>query len=153
MYDHTYYTWLQWLYNKILENSVLQTVWQQLGKHLYLFQNDNAPVHKARSIKKCFSKFGVEELDWPALSRDLNAIQHLWEDLECWLWTRPYRPTSMPDITHTLVAKLEETAAARVQNINIKAAYSIHPLQAVHPAAVWQELYERQLLSSCCKTS
>lgn len=35
--------------------------WQQFCP--FLFQQDNAPVHKARSIKKCFSQFDVEELD------------------------------------------------------------------------------------------
>ena len=41
-------------YNDILEHSVLPTLWQQFGEDPFLFQHDNAPVHKARSIKKCF---------------------------------------------------------------------------------------------------
>ncbi len=41
------------------------------------------------SIKKWFSQFGVEELDWSPLSADLNPIQHLWGELEHWLWARP----------------------------------------------------------------
>ena len=35
-------------------------------------ETDIAPVHKARSIQKCFVEFGVEEHDWPAQSPDLN---------------------------------------------------------------------------------
>ena len=50
-------------YNDILENSALPTLWQQFGEGLFLFQYDNAPVHKARSIQKRFVKIGVEELD------------------------------------------------------------------------------------------
>ena len=61
-------------YNDILDNSVLLTSWQQFGEGLFLFQHDNAPVHKARSIQKWFVEIGVEELDWPAQSPDLNHI-------------------------------------------------------------------------------
>ena len=47
----------------------------QLGEGRFLFQNDSAPVHKVRSIQKWFVEIGVEELDWPAQSPDLNPIE------------------------------------------------------------------------------
>ena len=64
-------------YNDILDDSVLPTLWQQFGKGPFLFQHDNAPVQKARSIQKWFVEIGVEELHWPAQSHDLNPIEHL----------------------------------------------------------------------------
>ena len=36
--------------NDILENYVLPTLWQQFGEGHFLFQHDNAPMHKVRSI-------------------------------------------------------------------------------------------------------
>ena len=43
-------------------------------KAFLLFQNDNALVHKARSIQKWFVAISVEEHDWPAQSPDLNQV-------------------------------------------------------------------------------
>ena len=47
-------------YNDILEDYFLPTLWQYFGEVPYLFQHDNAPVHKARSIQKWSVEIGVE---------------------------------------------------------------------------------------------
>jgi hypothetical protein len=64
-------------YYDILDDSVLPTLWQQFWVGPFRFQHDNAPMHKLRSIQKWFVKIGVEELDRPAQSPDLNPIKHL----------------------------------------------------------------------------
>ena len=50
-------------YNDNLDDSVLTTLWQQFREGSFLFQHDNAPVHKVRSIQKWFVEISVEELD------------------------------------------------------------------------------------------
>ena len=71
------------VYNDIIDGSVLPTSLQQFVEGPFLFQQDNAPVHKARSIQKWFDEIGVEELYWPAQSPDLTPIEHLLDKLEC----------------------------------------------------------------------
>jgi len=60
-------------------------------------------VHKAKSIKTWISEFGMEELDWPTQSPDLNPIEHLWDVLEWRLQSRPSRLTSVSDLTNALL--------------------------------------------------
>ena len=85
-------------YKDILDDSVLPTLWQQFGEGPFVFQHDNAPVHKVRSIQKWFVEICVEELDWPAQSPDLNPIKNLWVELQP--RARPNHPTSVPDLAN-----------------------------------------------------
>jgi hypothetical protein len=64
-------------YNDIPDDSLLPTSWQQFVEGPFLFQHNNAPMHKARPIKKWFVEISVKEFDWPAQRPDLNPIEHL----------------------------------------------------------------------------
>jgi hypothetical protein len=64
-----------------------------------------------------FVEIGVEELDWPAQSPDLNPIEHFCDELDCHLHARPNHPTSVPDLTNALVAELKQVPAAMFQHL------------------------------------
>lgn len=44
----------------------------------FIFQQDNAPCHKARSITSWFTANEIQVLPWPANSPDLSPIENLW---------------------------------------------------------------------------
>jgi hypothetical protein len=68
-----------------------------------------------RSIQKWFVEMGLEELDWPAQSPDLNPVEYLGDELERRLRARPNCPTSLPDLTNALVAEWKQVPAAMLQ--------------------------------------
>ena len=64
-----------------------------------------------------FFEIGVEELDWPAQSTDLNPTEYLWNELEHRLRARPNRPTSVPNFTNALVAEWKQVPTAMFQHL------------------------------------
>jgi transposase len=68
----------------------------------YIFQVDNAPIHKARVVTEWKSDNNVETLPWPAQSPDLNPIENLWDELERQVRARKSLPKNREELWSTL---------------------------------------------------
>ncbi len=66
------------VYRYILEHFMLPSADQLFKDADFIFQQDLAPVHTAKSTKSWLNDHGVGVLDWTANSPDLNPIENLW---------------------------------------------------------------------------
>ncbi len=66
------------VYQYILELFMLPSADQLFKDADFIFQQDLAPAHNAKSTKSWLNDHGVGVLDWPLNSPDLNAIDNLW---------------------------------------------------------------------------
>jgi len=67
-------------------------------------QQDNTPCRKAMIVQEWlqehYGEFSL--LQWPALSPDLNPIEHLWEKMELVFQSRGPRPTYLTQLWEAL---------------------------------------------------
>ncbi len=66
------------VYQEILERFMLPSADQLFKDADFIFKQDLAPVHTAKSTKSWLNDHGVGVLDWPANSPDLNPIENIW---------------------------------------------------------------------------
>ncbi|GFW18027.1 transposable element Tc1 transposase [Trichonephila clavipes] len=87
------------MYVDILDNAALHLYGNISGKpHFY-----SSRIHTSRLTQTWFDEMGVQKLDWPSQSPDLNPIKLLWDKLESRLCSQPNRPSSLQTLTSAVM--------------------------------------------------
>uniref|UniRef100_A0A3B1IPN0 Tc1-like transposase DDE domain-containing protein n=1 Tax=Astyanax mexicanus TaxID=7994 RepID=A0A3B1IPN0_ASTMX len=68
----------------------------------FIFMDDNAPAHRGRIIRERLLETGVPQMEWPALSPDLNPIENLWDQLSRLVEARNSAPQNLNDLRAAL---------------------------------------------------
>lgn len=76
--------------------------WYGRHRHSCVFQQDNAPCHKAASVLDFFRQRGIDVMDWPPYSPDLSPIENMWAIVKQKLHQLPFHSKE------ELVEKLQE---------------------------------------------
>lgn len=69
----------------------------------YVFQQDNAPCHRAKNTIKWFAKNNVETMNWPALSPDLNPVENIWSDMSKIVYSNGRQYNSLQDLNTAIL--------------------------------------------------
>ena len=73
----------------------------------FLLMHDNARPHIATVVREYLESLGIEAMDWPARSPDLNPIEHAWDMLGRRIQRRQPAPTTVRELEVALVEEWE----------------------------------------------
>lgn len=83
----------------------------------FVLMDDNARPHRARIVNEYLQEQGIERMDWPALSPDLNPIEHAWDELQRRLSARDHQPGTRRELAAALIEEWSRIPLSRIRNL------------------------------------
>jgi transposase len=94
-------------YQNILALNLVSSAQQFWPQGQWWFQQDNWSVHTAGTSQAWFHNHGIDLIDWPAWSPDLNPIENLWSDLKRRVYT--HHAKTMEELEHWIGMEWQAT--------------------------------------------
>ena len=102
-------------YQSILALNLVSSAHQFWPTGQWWFQQDNWSVHTAGTSQAWFHNHGIDLIEWPAWSPDLNPIENLWNDLKRRVYAHHAR--TMEELEHWIGIEWQATDLSFISHI------------------------------------
>ena len=82
-----------------------------------ILQDDNVRAHTARIVQEHLQYRGIQRMQWPSCSPDLNPIEHLWDLLGRAVRNRVNNATTVQELRQIVVDEWDAIPQQRVQRL------------------------------------
>lgn len=96
----------------------------------FILMHDNARPHVARCVGEYLLEVGIEVMDWPAWSPDMNPIEHAWDELGRRVRSRVSLPQTLNDLKTALREEWENIGDDVIRNLILSMPRRIQALLA-----------------------
>ena len=106
--------WHRYLYD--IGVPVVVPNFQRIGNGA-VFQDDNARPHRARGVQDYFWQHGIQRMDWPARSPDMNPIEHMSDLLDRRVSGRHQVPQTVAELCQALIDEWHNVPQVDITNL------------------------------------
>ena len=103
------------VYQDVLEHFMVPAADNMFGAVEFIFQQDSAPAHTAKTTIKWLEEHHIRVMDWPGNSPDLNPIENLWGIVK--RRVRQYIPSTTDELKAVIEACWEEVSCEHCQSL------------------------------------
>ena len=87
------------------------------GQCQMVYQHDNTWPHMALATQAFLAQHNITTMDWPALSPDLNPIEHLWDEIQHMINQRPAPVVTQQQLCQAVVDTYNNVPRAFIRNL------------------------------------
>lgn len=83
----------------------------------FILLDDNARPHRAEVVQNFLQESDIARMQWPAMSPDMNCIEHAWDMLKRAIAQRPHPPITLQEVIEAAIEEWDRIPQDVLDNL------------------------------------